>query len=216
MYTVVCRQRYCIHSVLFISSLSKSNWSHILLFNRSNGHDNGPEGSLYDSYPQGLAWNTKMYALLTEFEHLSTMPLNTPYKNVFLGKIRDLIPGYSNFNPYHSMISHHTLYYRKKHSGVTGVDKCPLKCEKPLSLWWYHSRVNSLGVVAVQHPLVHRDVLSNPTHRLVQWKYTKPAQINSGTGCRTVSATKIKGGKGQRAGYLPNTLILANRPRICV
>ena len=32
----------------------------------------------------------KMYTLFTEFEHLSTLPLNNPYKDVFLGKkIRD-------------------------------------------------------------------------------------------------------------------------------
>ena len=47
-------------------------------------------------------------------------------------------------------------------------------------------------------------------HFPVQWQYTKPAQINSGTDSKTVPTSKIK---GQCAGNTPNTSILANSPR---
>mgnify|MGYP001799878469 CR=1 FL=1 len=72
-------------------------------------------------------------------------------------------------------------------------------------------------VVAVQQPLADYTamftfpcVLLNTAHLPVQWQYSKPAQINSGTDSKTVPASKIK---GQCAGNTPNTLNLANRTR---
>ena len=86
-----------------------------------------PGGSLYGSYPQGLVGNTKMYTTctFTEYGHPSAAPVNNPYTIVFLGKIRDLTPGYSNFNLINSCFQ--TI---EKHPGVTGIDKLPLKRER--------------------------------------------------------------------------------------
>ena len=84
-----------------------------------------PGGSLYGSYPQGLVGNTKMYTTFTEYGHPSAVPLNNPYTIVFLGKIRDVTPGYSNFNLINSW-----FHMIEKHPEVTGIDKLPLKHER--------------------------------------------------------------------------------------
>ena len=75
--------------------------------------------------PKGLVGNAKMYTSFTEYQHPSAVPLNNLYTIVFLGKIRDVTPGYSNFNLIHSWF--HTI---EKHPGVTGIDKLPLKRER--------------------------------------------------------------------------------------
>ena len=84
-----------------------------------------PGGSLYGSYPQGLVGNTKMYTTFTEYGHPSAVPLNNPYTIVFLGKIRDVTPRYSNFNLINSW-----FHMIGKHPEVTGIDKLPLKRER--------------------------------------------------------------------------------------
>ena len=66
-----------------------------------------------------------MYTTYTEYKHPSAVPFNYPYTIVFLGKIRDVTPGYSNLDLINSWF--HTI---EKHPELTGIDKLPLKRER--------------------------------------------------------------------------------------